>query len=260
MFKKYTGLTAGDGRIIFEHGSEFGNIKILENEDYRWLEMGGGVIQSLIHTSKPDDVLLPYTQAMLLALAFHKQASRLLNLGSGGGVIERFFYACYPDITITSVESNADIIALSREYFNLPTDHCVLHESAELFLQRNISQYDVVFCDLHDGKGHPDFLFDAAFYESIANSLNEGAVFVINLIPGSEDVMLALLLAMRKHFSWQYLLDFENYGNIVLFLFRQKPVILNADDVFCVTLMKHLKVDLRDVIDRLILLPAVCAK
>jgi len=190
-----------------------------------------------------------------LALAFTQKPRRLLNLGSGCGTFERFLLQNYPDISVTSVELDADIIKISKQFFHTPSEHPVLNESADDFLETNKNKYDIIFCDIHDGEQHPDYLYDEEFYNKIFNTLNENSVFVINLIPGQEKDFLKYLLSVRKVFRWQHLLEFDNYGNVLIYMHTQKPQPIYSNDVKIAKLKKRMNVDLTDTIKRLTLLP-----
>lgn len=217
--------------------------------------LGGELIQSLISLAEPNHVFLPYTQSMLLPLVSKQKPARILNLGSGCGTFERFFFKFYPDSSITSVEENIDIINVSRKYFYIPSDHAVLNESADVFLKNNDIKHDVIFCDVHDGKNHPGYLCDVDFYAKAKHCLNHDGVLVINLIPDCDDDLLSVLVAVRKVFRWQYLLNFDNCRNIILYIYAQEPRSPHANDAIGGVLKERANIDLTNTIERLILLP-----
>lgn len=243
-----------DKNIIFQQQREHYAIKVCENDSYRWLTLGSDFVQSLIRLSEPENVLLPYVRSMLLTFAFKQEPLRVLNLGYGCGTFERFIFKYFPRTSVTSVEPNIEIINVSRKYFYIPSDYPVINKSADEFLKRNKTKYDIIFCDIHDGKTHPDFLYDSSFYSNIMRCLNDDGVVVINLIPASEKELLNVLLAVRKVFCWQQLLDFDNYGNILLYIHMQEPRALHADDAIFEELKNRPTIDLTDIIDRLVLL------
>lgn len=196
---------------------------------------------------------------MLLGLLFPQKPLQLLNLGAGCGTFERFLFKYYPDVEVTSVETDSDIVEVARHYFYMPADHPVVHSSAERFLQNNKCKYDVIFCDLHNGKTHPSYLCDLDFYSHALQSLNEDGVLVINLIPDSERDLLDVLLPVRKVFKHQYLLEFDNYKNILLFVSAFEFHLANVNSASCKTLKAYSNIDLKAVCDRLTLLPAMQA-
>ena len=257
MLDDLPNLSCEEKNVVFQQECDHYTIKVYENDVYRWLTLNSDITQSLFSLSEPDRVLLPYTHSMLLALVFKQKPLRLLNLGSGCGTFERFFFKYFPDTSITSVESNVDIINVSRKYFYIPPDFPVVNESADVFLKNNAVKYDIIFCDIHDGEKHPDYLFDMDFYSNIKHCLNDDGVFVINLIPENEKMLLDVLLSVRKVFRWQHLLKFDNFKNIILYIYNQKPRTINSDDEIYEELQKRSNIDLTSIIDRLTSLPTV---
>ncbi len=255
MLDELPELSCEESNIIFQLECEHYTIKVCENDAYRWLTLGTDFIQSLMSLSEPDRVLLPYTHSMLLALAFKQKSLRLLNLGAGCGTFERFLFKYYPDIAITSVESDIDIINVSRKYFHIPFDYPVVNTSADLFLKNNRIKYDIIFFDIHDSKKHPDYFYDLDFYIDAMHSLSEDGLLVMNIIPDCEKEILDVLLSVRKVFRWQYLLDFDNYKNILLYIFPQKSRPIHSNGITCEELKKRSNIDLTNAINRLTLLP-----
>jgi spermidine synthase len=255
MLDKLPEFSCEENNIVFQQECEHYTITVCENDTYRWLTLGTDFIQSLISLSEHDCVLLPYTQSMLLALAFKQKPLRLLNLGAGCGTFERFLFKHYPDIAVTSVESSSDIINVSRKYFYIPPDHPVVNTSADLFLKNNTAKYDIIFIDVHDGSQHPEYFYDVGFYANAMNSLSEDGMLVMNIIPDDEKKMLDILLPMRKIFRWQYLLDFDNYKNVLLYVSPQKLLSIDANNASYEALQQHSSIDLINVIERLTLLP-----
>ena len=254
MFEGLPHLSCSEENTIFQLKLEHQTVKVCENDTYRWLSMGGEYIQSIINLSDPSQVLLPYAQSMLLALTFTRKPRSILNLGSGCGTFERFFIKNYPEMSITSVELNTDIIEISKQFFYIPSEHPVINKSAEEFIESNKNKYDIIFCDLHDGTQHPDFIYQVEFYNKIFNSLSENGTFVINLFPGHEKQFLNYLLSARKVFRWQHLLEFDNYDNVLVYMHKQEPNICSSD-VIVKELRNRMSIDLTPTIGRLTLLP-----
>ena len=257
IIDKLSNLKPDEKNIIFQLERKDSTINVYEYNNFRWLTLDSDLIQSIICLTDPSHVYLPYTQSMLLALTFSPEPSRILNLGSGCGTFERFFLKHYPETIITSVELDQDIVDISKNLFHTPHNHPVTTQSAEDFLNNNQDQYDIIFFDLHDGQSHPDCLNDINFYNKIDNILSTTGIFVINIIPSNQDTMLKLLLSMRKVFKWQHLLDFDNYGNILLYLHKKKPNPLQSYDTIIERIKQHSNIDLSEIIHNITTLPEV---
>ena len=68
-------------------------------------------------------------------------------------------------------------------------------------------------------------------------------------------MLLDILLSVRKVFGWQYLLEFDNFKNILLYIYKQKPRSVHSNDAIFEELKKRSNIDLTSIIDRLTLLP-----
>ncbi len=247
-------LSCDESHRIFTQACGSYTIEIFENEDYRWLSLGNGIIQSLSSISEPDRVLFPYLQSMLLVLAWKQPPLKLLNLGSGCGTIERFLSKHYPDISVTSVESDINMINIARKYFNIPASQPFIHGSADAFVKTCKTRYELILCDLHDGATHPEYLDDLEFYLDVKNCLSDDGVLVINHIPDGESALLDKLLVIRKVFKWQCLLDFDNYKNIILYISNREP---SLDDSYELNerLTRSLKINTSALINRMTFMP-----
>ena len=246
-------LSRSQSKLVFEDSDN--TIKVFEDERYRWLSLNSDLVQALIRLSDPTEIMLPYTYSMLLALAYKPSPKRLLNLGAGCGSFERFLLKHYPDLMITSVESNSEMIKIAKKYFHLAAEHPVINESADILIKTTELQYDIIFCDLHDGKKHPGYLSDPDFYNDIYKRLNDKGVLVMNLILENDQALLDILLPLRSLFKWQNLLDFDDYGNILLFAFNSRPEKLSSDDDVFSLLRSKTGLELSAVLERLKMLP-----
>jgi spermidine synthase len=244
-----------DGRLLYAGDSHGRTIEVREQGDLRWLHFGGHAIQALMRLDRPDELLLPYNIAMLGALLFVDTPRRLLNLGLGSGSFERFFRARMPGLSVTSVESNAAVVDLARQYFFIPQQQAVFIQSADDFLTRHKKTYDLIFCDVFEGDQHPVFMKQAVFYESLSKCLQKDGVVAINLLPKNDTELLNILLAIRRHFAWVWLMEFPDHRNIVLFLMNHEPVGKNELELRAAELGRSLGVDLSDLPRRLLRLP-----
>ncbi len=217
-----------DDDIIYSGIHEGNSIRVYDNSKYRWLSFDGVSIQSLLSLEDPGEVMLPYIRAMLQCLALKPMASHILNLGFGCGTIERFISRHFPAVTVDSVESSPDIVSIARQYFFIPENCQVTIASAERFISTQKIDYDVIFCDLHEQSSQPVFLYHEQYYDHLSRCLRNDGVIAINLLPDNADNLLRILTAIRKHFRWQYLLEFDDYKNIVLFAAKHPQKIASA--------------------------------
>ena len=148
LLEKIYDLTPEQSQVLHSELVDGQLIEVREFENYRWLQLGGRSIQGLMDVDTPDQILLPNIQALLTTLLVCPEANRLLNLGFGCGSIERFFNAKLPELEITSLESNATVIRLAREFFFIADDNQIVNAAAEEYLEKETASYDIILCDI----------------------------------------------------------------------------------------------------------------
>ncbi len=212
---------AHDGELLFHKFTDHQQIEIRENHGYRWLYFNeysrNNAFQSIISLDKPNELTFPYTQAMLLFLLWKQHSVRLLNLGMGTGSIERALYQ-KNQLDITSIESNSYIAEIAKKYFYLPDEINVLIESAEQFLIKNKQTFDVILCDIFNGKDNPHSIYDEFFYQTLKDNLSEYGVIFLNILAKNSGQLQEILYAIRQSFPHIVYLEFENYENILLII------------------------------------------
>ncbi|MDX1518945.1 MAG: hypothetical protein R3318_02400 [Gammaproteobacteria bacterium] len=196
------------------------NAEIRQFHQYRWLNLDGDLIQSIMDLEQPARLLNPVNIYMLTALAFTTNLSSVLNLGFGGGVFERFFRHYCPEIQLHSVESNETVIHLAREFFDIDPDYPVYLQPAEKFVSEVDAAYGLILCDIFSQEHHPDCLYHDAFYRDCQRCLDEDGLMVVNLVTDTEEKLLEVLLPLRKSFAYSCLLEIPHHNNILVFSCR----------------------------------------
>lgn len=164
-------------------------IKVKENDQYRWLEIDG-VMQSLMKLNDPATPVLPPHQAMLEVLPVDSGAGVALELGLGGGAMQRYFQKHRPHWQLTSIELNPVIIELFREHFQpeIQTNNKQLLNRAERAVchQPDLS-LDALLIDVCTNEGLPPFLCEPGFWQHVARILKPQAELAVNLIPSNQE-------------------------------------------------------------------------
>ena len=71
-------------------------VTIRQYENYRWLSLGGDMMQSLMDIEHPEELLLPNLNTMLACLDIPNEPINCLNVGAGAGCIDRFLKESKP--------------------------------------------------------------------------------------------------------------------------------------------------------------------
>jgi spermidine synthase len=247
LLEKIYDLSPEQSQVLHSEVVDNQLVEVREFEHYRWLQIGGSSIQGLMDVNSPDQILLPNIQALMASLLFCPEPRHLLNLGFGCGSIERFFNEKIPDLEITSLESTETVIRLAKEFFFVSKESCIVNDLADGYLANDKTIYDIILCDIFSDEEHPACLYEQGFYEKIFNRLDEKGVLAINLLPDSEEDVLAILLPMKNYFDHISLLEVPNHFNAIIYASNQRlpdPIELDAaaNNLFMRT---HL--DLRDL-------------
>jgi len=230
-------LSALAGEALYS--SRIPQIEICQLDDLRWMHFGDSAVQACMSLDDPHQLLLPYTQAMLAGLVFVDQPQRLLNLGLGGGSFIRFFEKLWPALVVESVDSCADVITLSRKFFQISQRSALHCMRAEAFVAKAEANYDAIFCDLYADNSHPACMFDEQFYGNCRHCLTSQGMLTVNLLITDEAEMIDLLQAVRKHFPVVVLMAVPDHTNTLLFAL-QEPV---GDSEFLVSRVQQLQAD-----------------
>jgi spermidine synthase len=181
-----------------------GSPRVYEDRDegIRRLQFNGGVVQSSMRVSAPFELDLSYTATMMGFLLFHPAPAHILMVGLGGGSLSKYCYRHLPGARITTLEIDAEVIALRDDFLIPPDDERfrVVHADASEFLARHDVQADVILLDGYDAAGLPECLCDELFYSNCWKALSSQGVLVANLW-GGEPKRSVYLERLRRIFD-----------------------------------------------------------
>lgn len=214
---------------MYEVACDGCQLTVLEDKDYRWLQLGKGGIQSAMKLSSTWQPVLPYYPGLLSVLLFQKNPDKVLIFGLGGGELPRYFAHCMPATQITALEKNSEIIEVFQTWFNpdqiqidiINDDVCNWHVDSG-------KQYDIIFLDVYNENSLPECLYGEDLYVRIYRRLTETGVLAANLVVKDEREAVLLLTRIRKVFNRQTLfLSVGGHMNLIVLAFRTMPESLN---------------------------------
>ncbi len=156
---------------------------IVETDTERHLLFSHDSVQSSMRIDDPDALTCEYTRRMMSFLLFVPEPREIVMIGLGGGSLAKFSYKHLQTARLTTIEIDADIIAL-RDEFCIPLDDarfCVLHMDGARYLAQRSESIDVLIVDAFDEGGVAPSLATSAFYRHAAQRLSDGGVLVMNL-------------------------------------------------------------------------------
>src|SRR3546814_9997105 len=71
-------------------------------------------VQSIMSIDDPDRLMLDYTRQMMGFLLFNPSPQTIEMIGLGGGSLAKYCYKYLPDVSITAVEIDPEVIAVGR--------------------------------------------------------------------------------------------------------------------------------------------------
>ena len=198
-------------------------ISVSENEHYRWLAFTCNndeqVIQSVMLKRKPWKLTLPHQTALMLPLLFFKP-NNAVELGLGGGNLQRFMNNVSTEITLHSIEHSSVVIDCFNQYFNPQGNQAhVIYSDSKQWLQRNNVDYDWYICDIYQQEIQ-SYNNTLKQLEHITDNINPNTCLSINL-PDATDNEVNLLLTILKQISIHHEITYfhiPNYLNIVIHL------------------------------------------
>jgi spermidine synthase len=214
---------AGDktpaAEVLALEQSAYGEIRVVESEDTRFLLIDGG-IHTRIDTASGDAVV-PYVDVLDIAKLFYQEPGRMLLVGLGGGsVVKRYASEGW---RVDAVEIDPVVTRMAREYFGLADDEAtVYHMDGRAFLQTTGETYDVVIMDAFGSSSIPFHLVTRETFALIRSRLAPNGILALNVeAVGWHNILVHSLAAtMQEVFENVAVLPMaeppDQLGNLVL--------------------------------------------
>lgn len=199
-----------------------GGIEVTEARGVRTLHLGSRAIQSAMRISRPWDLELSYTRAMMGFVLFEPMPQDVLMIGLGGGSLAKYIRRHRPQTRITAVEIDPRVIAAARAHFELPADDAtltVVEADGALHVRQHPASADVILLDGFDAGNQVEALATQTFYAACRRALRPGGVLVVNLWGHDTDFaeyFARLTRAFDGEVGW---LSVQNKTNVIVFAF-----------------------------------------
>ncbi len=178
--------------------------------------------QSAVDLADPERLIIPYTRTMLAAALVQPAPRSILQIGLGGGALNRFLAATLPGTTIRTAELDGDVLAMAEKYMAFkPTGRDqVTVEDGRTFLKRDREKYDWIFLDAFRSGHVPLHLKSREFYELVRAHLAPGGVVAANTVHGTRlyDSDLATFLSV---FPEVHVFRVTGKGNAIILCFNE---------------------------------------
>ncbi len=133
----------------------------------------GGLIQS---GGIIKDIWKPIVKTIDL-----KDNKKVLVLGMGGGTLINLLKNYNPQIKITAVEIDHEVIGIALKYFKIDKSQTqIVNEDAFKYISKSKGKFDVIFVDLYLGDKLPAESESQKFLEDLKKSLKPKGLVVFN--------------------------------------------------------------------------------
>jgi spermidine synthase len=159
-------------------------LEVTEERGIRTLHLGSRAIQSAMRMSRPWDLELAYTRAMMGFLMFNPMPQNVLMIGLGGGSLAKFIRKQRPQTHITAVEIDPRVIAAARTHFDLPPDDetlSVIEADGAVYVRQHPASADIILLDGFDAGNQVEALATQTFYAACRRALKPRGMLVVNL-------------------------------------------------------------------------------
>lgn len=168
--------------IIFEHVSDFHNIKVVKNQCGQFLKFDesfqSGKIETPFYSGN-----LPYTNYFLLPVLYKPEIKNILFLGMGSACIIKDFLKLCPDLKrIDIVEIDPLIPQIATDYFDFKAEKPVnVHiQDARIFVRQSTHKYDLIICDVFSAEGMPYRFMTTEFFKEAKKALKDKGILCVN--------------------------------------------------------------------------------
>lgn len=188
-----------DYSLLWQGEDALGEIRVLEDDQYRILSFGESDEQSKQLKSAIHEPQHTYIQAMLMSLMFVKPKSAIV-LGLGGGSMIHALRHYDAGIKLTAVELRPGVIDAAKRYFRVqPSKKLQLVEGDALaFLSSaDHKRCDLIFADIYTNDGVDENQLSQQFIDGALRLLKADGMLVLNCWKehSRDDALLARLQA-----------------------------------------------------------------
>jgi spermidine synthase len=222
-------------------------MEVTEARGVRTLHLGSQAIQSAMRVTRPWDLELAYTRAMMAFLLFKATPGEVLMIGLGGGSLAKFIRKQRPQTHITAVEIDPRVIAAARSHFELPGNDAtldVVEGDGALYVRQHPGSADVILLDGFDAGNQVEALATQTFYAACRRALKPGGVLVVNLWgrdSGFAEYFARLTRAFDGEVGW---ISVQSKTNVIVFAFAEPGAAQRLDVARLAALSKRWGLDL----------------
>ncbi|BDM63308.1 spermidine synthase [Shewanella sp. NFH-SH190041] len=171
-----------DYQMLWQGSDEWGEIRVLDDGQYRILSFGENDEQSKQLKSAPGVPQHSYVQAMLLSLMFCQPKSAIV-LGLGGGALLHSLKQYDAAIKLTAVELRPMVIEAAKRYFQLQPGkklQLIEADAVDFLASAEHKRTDLIFADIYTNDGVDARQLAEVFFAGAQRLLKANGILVLN--------------------------------------------------------------------------------
>lgn len=173
--------TAAEGFTVRSDAeSLYGWVRVVDDErhGYRLLLSDASVLSAV--DVKNDRSLLGYQEVLSLLPAIHRDATRALLIGLGGGHVARDLKT--QGIVTDTIEIDPAVAEAARRWFHFEPTGLFLVGDARYEITRLTARYDLIVHDCFTGGAEPTHLLTQEMLRELRGLLKDGGVLALNYV------------------------------------------------------------------------------
>jgi spermidine synthase len=170
------------GTLLLEKETAYHRIRVVEQGTRRVLYFDR-FVQGYFPRNEGAEIPPNYSDALLLSLAFPRRPESLVAIGLGAGMIQAILSARAPEIAVTTLEIDPEVVAVARRFGVAPgAGSRILVGDGRRELLREISGTDVILVDAYFADGVPFHLLTKEFFTLARDRLSPDGVLAANFV------------------------------------------------------------------------------
>ncbi|MGI2258767.1 spermidine synthase [Shewanella sp. GXUN23E] len=171
-----------DYTLLWQDKDALGDIRVLEDDQFRLLSFGDNDEQSKQLKSAPHVPQHTYIQAMLLSLMFCQPKSAVV-LGLGGGSMVHALRHYDAGLKLTAVELRPAVIAAAQKFFRVQASkklQLIEDDALKFVTCSDHKRVDLIFADIYTNDGVDENQLSQAFIDGALRLLKADGMLVLN--------------------------------------------------------------------------------
>src|SRR5688572_15116631 len=153
------GRCQAQARVVFETTSPYHHIRVIDQQGLRALSFDGSM-ETRMSLRDPLTGHFEYTEYFHMPWLWHSNLTNVLMVGLGGGSVQRAYEHYYPQVTIETVEIDAMVVRIAKEYFGFKeSERQRVHVmDGRVHLRRTGTKYDAIIMDAYVKNRYGSFI------------------------------------------------------------------------------------------------------